>query len=224
LTLDYLTPDLYSVAAFEERVLERFASRADIIAAVGGDQALNPEHPMLREEQTFKSAAVLIPVIDRDGQATILLTQRTEHLSSHSGQVAFPGGKIDSGESPEEAALREAHEEVGLDSSQVEVIGTFGTYYSGSGYSISPVIGMVRGEPDLTLNHDEVAASFEVPLSFLMDQKNHNRESRYWQDKKVFYYVMPYADQAVEPPVERRIWGVTAGIIRMVQERLYGAV
>ena len=224
MTLDYLTPDLYSVSAFEERVLERFASRADVLAAVGGDQALNPQHPMMQEERVFKSAAVLIPVINRNGQATILLTQRTEHLSSHSGQVAFPGGKIDPGETPQQAALREADEEVGLDSAQVDVIGTFGTYYSGSGYSISPVIGMVRGEPVLALNHDEVAASFEVPLSFLMDQKNHNRESRTWQDKEVFYYVMPYADDAVEPPVERRIWGVTAGIIRMVQERLYGAV
>ena len=220
--MDYLTPDLYGFEAFEKRVLERFASRADLFAAIGGDQALNPHHPMMHENREFKPAAVLIPVIDRSGDATILLTQRTEHLSSHSGQVAFPGGKIDPGESPEGAALREAEEEVGLNSSQVDVIGTFGPYYSGSGYCISPVVGMVRGEPELTINEDEVAAAFEVPLSFLMNQKNHNRASRFFKDTEVFYYEIPYQDGDVDPPVERRIWGVTAGIIRMVQERLYG--
>ncbi|MGI9364739.1 MAG: NUDIX hydrolase [Rhizobiaceae bacterium] len=220
--MHYLTPDLYSVSAFRRRLSERFESRADILAAVGGDQALNPDHPMMVKERQFKPAAVLIPVIDRDGDATILLTQRTEHLSSHSGQVAFPGGKIDPGESPEQAALREANEEVGLEMQQIELLGTFGTYFSGSGYSISPVVGLIRGEPNLALNKDEVAAAFEVPLSFLMDQRNHNRESRFFEEKEVFYYTMPYPDAAVDPPVERRIWGVTAGIIRMVQERIYG--
>ena len=224
MTLDYLTPDIYGFDAFEARVLERFASRADVFSAIGGDQALNPNHPGITKGRNFKPAAVLIPVVNRGGEASILLTQRTEHLSSHSGQVAFPGGKIDPGESPEQAALREAHEEVGLAASQVDVIGTFGTYYSGSGYSIAPVVGTVRGEPKLSINHDEVAAAFEVPLAFLMDQKNHQRESRMWEDREVFYYTMPFADTGVEPPVERRIWGVTAGIIRMVQERLYGAI
>jgi 8-oxo-dGTP pyrophosphatase MutT (NUDIX family) len=222
LTLDFLTPDIYSVEAFEARVLERFASRADILEATGGDQTLNPDHPMMVEGRVFKPAAVLLPVIDRGGVSTILLTQRNERLSSHSGQIALPGGKIDAGETPKQAALREAHEEVGLHPDQVDVLGTFGTYYSGSGYSISPVVGMVRGEPDLTINHDEVAAVFEVPLAFLMDQKNHNRESRFFRDMEVFYYTMPYSDESADPPVEWLIWGVTAGIIRMVQERLYG--
>ena len=223
MTLHYLTPDLYSADAFETRVRERFASRADVLTAIGGDRALNPDHPMIHEGKVYKPAAVLIPVVDRGGHATILLTQRAEHLSSHKGQVAFPGGKIDEGESPEQAAVREAEEEVGLDRRQVDLIGTFGTYFTGSGYCISPVVGMVRGEPELTINEDEVAAVFEVPLAFLMDQKNHGRESRFWMDKEVFYYVMPYEDDTENPPVERRIWGVTAGIIRMVQERLFGA-
>ncbi|MEP0943061.1 MAG: CoA pyrophosphatase [Rhizobiaceae bacterium] len=222
MTLDYLTPDIYSVEAFEARVLERFASRADVLEATGGDQVLNPNHPMMVEERTFKPAAVLIPVIDRQGESTILLTQRTERLSSHSGQIALPGGKIDADETPVQAALREAHEEVGLAPELVDVLGTFGPYYSGSGYRVSPVVGMVRGEPELTINPDEVAAVFEVPLAFLMDQKNHNRESRFWNDKEIFYYTMPYAEEGSDPPVEWRIWGLTAGIIRMVQERLYG--
>ena len=166
-------------------------------------------------------AAVLIAVTDRP-EPGVILTQRPRDMRDHPGQVAFPGGKIDPGESPEGAALREAEEEVGLDSSQVDVIGTFGPYYSGSGYCISPVVGMVRGEPQLTINEDEVAAAFEVPLSFLMNQKNHNRASRFFKETEVYYYEMPYPDSDVDPPVERRIWGATAGIIRMVQERLYG--
>lgn len=220
--MDPWTSDIYSAQAFEKRVVERFSSRADVLAAVAGDQVLNPDHHMIVKEKTFKAAAVLVPVIDRGGQANILLTQRTEHLSSHSGQVAFPGGKIDHGESPEQAALREAHEEVGLEPSAIDILGTFGTYYSGSGYSISPVVGMVRGEPKLTINEDEVADIFEVPLSFLMDPDNHKRESRFWDKREVFFYAMPFADHSVSPPVERRIWGVTAGIIRTIQERLYG--
>lgn len=202
--------------------MERFESRADVLAAIGGDQALNPNHPMLKQNQTYKAAAVLIAIVDREGEANVLLTQRTEHLSSHSGQVAFPGGKIDSGESPQQAALREADEEVGLHASQLRLLGTFGTYFTGSGYSIAPVVAMVEGEPELTINEDEVAASFEVPLAYLMDETNHSRQSRMFLDTEVFYYSIPYQDMASTPPVERRIWGVTAGIIRMVKDRIFG--
>ena len=212
----------YSVAAFRQRVEERFNSRADIMAAVGGDHVLNPDFGSSIEDREFRDAAVLIPVIDRGGDAHILLTQRTEHLNSHSGQVAFPGGKIDDGESAERAALREAHEEVGLESNDIEILGTFGTYYSGSGFSIAPVVGQVRGDPELAINDNEVAAAFEVPLAWLMDRDRYNIESRTWQEKERFFYAMLYMDCSIDPPVERRIWGVTAGIIRMVQERLYG--
>ncbi|MEE9314884.1 MAG: CoA pyrophosphatase [Rhizobiaceae bacterium] len=221
--MDHLTPDIYSSSAFRERVLERFQSRADVLAAVGGDHILNPHYGEELTSKTFKEAAVLIPIIDRDGEAFVLLTQRTEHLSSHSGQVAFPGGKIDEGESNEQAALREAHEEVGLNPADVEVLGTFGTYFSGSGYSVAPVVGMVRGIPKLNISEDEVADVFEVPLSFLMNDANHIPETREWKNKEITYYTMPYKDENLDPPVERRIWGLTAGIIHMVQERLYGA-
>lgn len=214
--------DAYSTQAFRQRVTERFESRADVMAAIGGDHMLNPDHDGLFGEREFRDAAVLIPIIDRGGDAHILLTQRTEHLSSHSGQVAFPGGKIDAGESAQLAAVREAQEEVGLEPDTVEVLGTFGTYFTGSGYSIAPVVAVVDGEPALSINEDEVAAAFEVPLSWLMDKDRYAVESRVWQGKERFYYAMHFKDRSVSPPEERRIWGVTAGIIRMMRERLYG--
>ncbi len=213
-----LSTDPYSASAFRARVEERFRSRADILAAIGGDMALNPDFKERVKVEDLKRAAVLIPVIDRGDEASVLLTQRTEHLSSHSGQVAFPGGKIDAGESEVEAALREADEEVGLKLGRIDVLGAFGPYYSGSGYHITPVVGVIEGDPDLSINPDEVADTFEVPLRHLMSQEKHTINSRFWGEREIFFYAIPYE----EGGKERRIWGVTAGIIRMVQERLYG--
>ena len=213
----------YSAQAFRERVLERFESRANIMAAVSGDGMLNEGFDAMVTKRDLRDAAVLIPVIDRGGEATVLLTLRTDHLPSHKGQIAFPGGKLEEGETPVQAALREAEEEVGLHADQVEVLGTFGNYLSGSGYRVFPVVAMVKGEVELTLCDEEVAEAFEVPLSFLMDQNSHKVESLTWKDKERFFYAMPYQDETSVPPQERRIWGLTAGIIRTVQERLYGA-
>jgi 8-oxo-dGTP pyrophosphatase MutT (NUDIX family) len=157
---------------------------------------------------------VLIPVVDRGEEATVLLTKRTEKLRSHSGQVAFPGGGIEPIDSTaEDAALRETFEEIGLPASAVEVIGRMPDYVAGSGYRIVPVLGVVTPPFDLVINEHEVDVAFEVPLGFLMNAANHKRESRIWQDKRRFYYTMPYG--------ERLIWGVTAGIIRTLYERLY---
>ncbi|MFD0915774.1 NUDIX hydrolase [Pseudahrensia aquimaris] len=212
----------YSAAAFCKRLEERFARRADVMAAIGGDDRLNPGDREEFMDRDFKHAAVLIPVIDRGDDAHVLLTQRAEHLSSHKGQIAFPGGKIDPGETPEEAATREAWEEVGLNDNAVQLIGTFGDYYSGSGYRITPVAAKVRPDYEMVINEDEVASAFEVPLSFLMDRENHRIESLTWKERERHFFAMPFMDESVNPPVERRIWGVTAGIIRMVQERVYG--
>ncbi|MEL6785185.1 MAG: CoA pyrophosphatase [Pseudomonadota bacterium] len=219
-----LLDDPYSLTAFTHRVQERFESRADVMAAFGGDDRLNAEFAADMKNRTFKKAAVLIGVFEREGEARILLTKRTEKLKSHSGQIAFPGGKLDAGETGVEAALREAQEEVGLGPDHARVLGEFGTYYSGSGYAIHPVVAHLTGPLVWQPNPDEVAETFEVPLAFLMDQRNHQTESRFWNEKEIFFYAMPYEDRRVAPPVERRIWGVTAGIIRMVQERLYGAL
>ena len=179
-----------------------------------GDHRLNPDLRAMIVRPGLRDAAVLIPVVDHGDDATVILTQRTTGMRSHSGQIAFPGGKIDAEDpSPEDAALREADEEIGLDGAHVEIIGRLPDYVSGSGYRIAPVLAVVRPGFDLTINPDEVDAAFEVPLGFLMDPANHRRQSRVWNERERFFYEMPFG--------ERYIWGVTAGIIRTLYERLY---
>ena len=179
-----------------------------------GDHRFNPQHPRLSGAAELRDAAVLIPVVDRGPDATVILTRRADRLKSHSGQVAFPGGRIDATDaSPEDAALRETAEEIGLGREHIEIIGRMPDYVSGSGYRIAPVLAIVRPGFDLTINEHEVDATFEVPLRFLMDPANHTRDSRMWNDQEWFFYDMPYGGQ--------RIWGVTAGIIRTLYERLY---
>jgi 8-oxo-dGTP pyrophosphatase MutT (NUDIX family) len=179
-----------------------------------GDHRFNPGHERMIRTAPLRDAAVLIPVIDHGREASVLLTKRAETLRAHTGQVAFPGGRIDPEDaSPVETALREAEEEVGLSRLHVDVVGRMPDYVSGSGYRIAPVLAVVRQGFDLTINHDEVDAAFEVPLAFLMDPRNHAQQSRDFGGQSWVYYDMPYGGQ--------RIWGVTAGIIRTLYERLY---
>ena len=179
-----------------------------------GDHRYNPGHARLIRSGPLRDAAVLIPIVDRGPEATVLLTKRAETLRDHTGQVAFPGGRIDPEDvTPERTALREADEEIGLAGSYVDVIGRMPDYVFGSGYRIAPVLSVVRPGFHLHLNPDEVDAAFEVPLRFLMDPANHVVGSRFWGEREWFFYDMPYQD--------RRIWGVTAGIIRTLYERLY---
>jgi 8-oxo-dGTP pyrophosphatase MutT (NUDIX family) len=160
-----------------------------------------------------RPAAVLIGLIDRPEGTTVLLTERATHLRSHSGQVAFPGGKIDPGEDALEAALREAEEEVGLSRKHVEPFAQLDPYLSGSGYRITPVVAQIHPPFELTINHHEVADTFEAPFAFVMDPANHQRQSREWKGATRHFYAMPWEN--------RYIWGVTAGILRNLYERLY---
>lgn len=179
-----------------------------------GDHRWNPDAAPFVARDALRDAAVLIPVVDHGDRATVLLTKRAEKLRSHSGQIAFPGGRIDATDpSPEAAALRETEEEIGLNRHFIDIIGRMPDYVSGSGYRIAPVLSVVRPGFHLHINADEVDDAFEVPLSFLMDPANHARDSRIWQNKERFFYTMPYDG--------RNIWGVTAGIIRTLYERLY---
>lgn len=193
----------------------RVAAHAFDAAETYGDHRFNPGHPRLfLNGGELRDAAVMIPVVDHPSEATVLLTKRAETLRSHTGQVAFPGGRIDAGDaSPEATALRETQEEIGLQPRFIEIVGRMPDYVAGSGYRIAPVLSVVKPGFHLAINRDEVDDAFEVPLRFLMDPANHRRDSRVWQDLEWFFYDMPYG--------ERRIWGVTAGIIRTLYERLY---
>ncbi len=160
-----------------------------------------------------REAAVLIPITDRP-EPGVILTQRPDFLRSHAGQVAFPGGKIDDSD-PDEiaAALREAQEELAIPPAQVHVIGATDIYYSGSGYRITPIVGIIPPDLNLIANPDEVQDWFEVPLSFLIDPANAVRKSTNWQGFDRTYYDMNWQG--------RRIWGVTAGIVANLARRLY---
>ena len=180
---------------------------------IRGDLDLDPIMWEKAGVKATRPAAVLVPVVARS-EPVVLLTQRTPDLRSHSGQVAFPGGKIDPGDtSPEAAALREAAEEIGLDGQFVEPIGYLDLYLTFSGFRILPLVARVDPGYRLTINPGEVADAFEVPLEFLMEPANHQRLKRDWKGIERQYYAMPFG--------ERYIWGVTAGILRNLYERIY---
>jgi len=178
-----------------------------------GDHDADPVMKKIAEVRPIRPAAVLVPIVDHP-EPTVLLTQRAQHLPDHPGQVSFPGGKIDKGDTdPRASALREAEEEIGLDHAHVEPLGYLDLYMTTLGYRIVPVIARVKPGFALKLNVSEVDATFEVPLSFLMDQNNVQRHSRDWQGMTRHYYAFTFG--------ERYIWGVTAGILRNLHERIY---
>ena len=161
-----------------------------------------------------RPAAVLAPIVLREDGPYVLLTQRSSALRDHSGQVAFPGGKIEPGEKPLAAALREAEEEIGLARDRVEILGCLDPYQTSTGFRVFPVVGLTRPPVELTLDTSEVEDVFETPLSFLMNPVNHEKHSRVWQGKERFFYAMPWQG--------RYIWGATAGMIHNLYDRLYG--
>jgi 8-oxo-dGTP pyrophosphatase MutT (NUDIX family) len=152
-------------------------------------------------------AAVLIPLLLKEDGLSVLLTQRTNHLRDHAGQISFPGGRMDPEDlSPDDTALRESQEEIGLDPKRVEIIGYLPQYLTVSGYSVTPVVGLVQPQAEYVLDEFEVADIFEVPLHFLLDPANH--QVRLWQSEQGGrrFYSMPYEN--------RFIWGATAGMLR----------
>ena len=183
------------------------------VRPASSDYALNPPGPGPEIVARAKPAAVLAPIVARPDGPTVLLTLRAAAMRSHSGQVAFPGGRIDAGETPQAAAYREAREEIGLDPRHIEPLGWLDAYLTGTGYRILPLVAIVEPGFALALNAHEVDDVFETPLSFLMDPANHLRHELEWQGRMRRFYAMPHAG--------RYIWGATAGILRNLYERLY---
>ena len=177
-----------------------------------------PEHSVEKKFENREPAAVLIPLVMRD-ELMLLLTQRTTNLSTHSGQVAFPGGRMDATDvDAADTALREATEEIGLPRSHAEVLGALPIYVTGTAYSVTPVVALVKPGFVLKPNPGEVADVFEVPLAYLMNPANHRRHAVEFDGITREWLSMPYLDEAVRQEdgqlKERFIWGATAGMLR----------
>jgi 8-oxo-dGTP pyrophosphatase MutT (NUDIX family) len=202
--------------ALAQRRLRRSLSLADLEGAAPGgisDDASDGRRRELDSLAPLRPAAVLLPIVDRPGGLSVLLTLRAADLRAHSGQVAFPGGKIDPGETPCEAALREAHEEIGLQARFVEPLGWLDPFFTGTGFRVAPLVALVEPSFSLTVNKVEVEEVFETPFDFLMDAANHRLEEREWQGRRRKYYAIPHEG--------RYIWGATAGILRNLYEKLF---
>lgn len=165
------------------------------------------------EQLNLTPAAVLFPIVQREGTQTVLLTQRTAHLRDHAGQISFPGGRVEAEDlSPIHTALRETEEEIGLSRERIQVLGFLPEYRTGTGFRVTPVVALVLPPFDIQPDPFEVAEVFEVPLAFLLDPANHQQHSVHYRGALRQYFAMPYGDYF--------IWGATAGMIRSLTERL----
>lgn len=175
-----------------------------------GDHDLNPG---MAKPTELVQAAVLVPIVERREGFTVLLTQRTDHLNAHAGQISFPGGRLEATDAGlEAAALRETEEEVGLRRDRIEVVGQLDLYVTRTGFEVTPVVGIVTPPFSLTPDPFEVADVFEVPLSFIIDPANHLKQSRLHNGIQRQFYVLPYDN--------RYIWGATAGMLVNLSEVL----
>lgn len=162
-------------------------------------------------QRALRPAAVLVPIVAHDKGATVLLTQRPTHMREHAGQIAFPGGRCDDDDQGVvDTALREAWEEIGLARERVEVVGQLPAYLTGTGYQVTPVVGLVSPGFELRLHVGEVAEAFEVPMRFLMDPRHHERRRLLGPEVDREFLAMPYSDGTRE----FFIWGATAGMLR----------
>ena len=187
-----------------EELRRRFAGAAPHSESLYGDEGTRPGR------EALTPASVLIPIVARepagDAGLTVIFTRRAAHLRDHSGQVSFPGGRAAAGDSSAEAtALRESREEIGLDSGRVELLGRLADYHTRTGYRITPVVGVVAPPFELTPDANEVDEIFEVPLAFLFDPANRQRQSREWQGELRWFFSIQYG--------RHTIWGATAGML-----------
>ncbi|GLK78511.1 NUDIX hydrolase [Methylopila turkensis] len=202
----------FSLADFRDRAASRLLAHAPD----PDDPETVPigEHALLAPDRVPRAAAVLVGLVARD-EPQLLFTQRAKHLPVHAGQISFPGGKREpSDASSLAAALREAEEEIGLDARLVRPLGYLDLYVTNSGFAIVGCVAEIDPRYVLRLSPDEVDDAFEVPLGFLMREENHSVEMREWAGGLRKVHHMPWR--------ERHIWGVTAGLLRNLYERLYG--
>ena len=171
--------------------------------------------PRIEGIATFKPAAVLVAITERERPGMLLL-HRPSSMRAHPGQVALPGGRIDPGETPVEAALREAHEELGVSPGDVRVIGASDRYRTGSGYDITPVIGVVPPDVEIRPNPAEVAQWFEAPVDFLLDPANQTTRTAQFGGKEASFVEIVWSDGRQD----HRIWGVTGAILHNLSRRL----
>jgi 8-oxo-dGTP pyrophosphatase MutT (NUDIX family) len=221
---DYIAPPIFdprkvpvtSTGAHLPAVPSAAMSPQALRARFANQPTWSPE--VLREssfsQRELAHASVLLPLVMRD-ELHVLLTQRTMHMSTHGGQIAFPGGKADADDADAVAtALRETHEEVGIAASYIEVIGSMPTYLTGTQFVITPVVALVEPSFELNINHNEVAHVFEVPLAFLMSPANHHEHKFEWQGATRKWFSMPYPDTQAPNGKDHFIWGATAGMLR----------
>jgi 8-oxo-dGTP pyrophosphatase MutT (NUDIX family) len=199
-------------ADVETRLRARLDPLDRITDAQRSDRDLNPD--WVAPDMELRPAAVLAPIIMRPSGWTMLFTERSVETPAHPGQISFPGGRVQaSDESPLDTALRETEEEIGLARSRIAAVGAFDRYETGTGFRITPVVGLIEPGFTLTLDPREVASVFEAPLSFLFDPANHERRETEWRGQLRAYYAMPYEGHF--------IWGATAGMVRALYQRLY---
>lgn len=181
-----------------------------------GDYDLNPEHRSKQSARPLQPAAVLLPLVERADGFHLILTQRTDHLHHHPGQICLPGGRYDAtDQSLMDTALRETEEEIGLHRQFIEVAGYLDSYETATGFLIVPIIGFVRTGFQLTLDSFEVADAFEVPLSFIVEPRHYEQVRMQHADYSRVHYVLQYQ--------QRHIWGATAGILMNFYQRLQKA-
>lgn len=200
---DWITSRLDPIAHYNPSLADPVRSDFDLNPGLTFD---NPH--------ALRPAAVLVGLIERDDGLNVLLTRRSDTMRSHTGQIAFPGGRCDPGETPWVTALREAQEEVGLDPSFVTLSGLLHGYQTVTGFHVTPVVGFIDPAAQFVASPEEVADVFETPFDFLMNPANHERQHRVTPSgERRNFYAMPWND--------RFIWGATAGMLRSLYERLH---
>lgn len=202
-----------------EKIIQAIRPLSDIGEdSARGSPAPTGDHDLdrgARSNAPLTPAAVLVPLVMRDAGLHVLLTQRTEHLNDHAGQVSFPGGRREESDAGSvETALRETREEIGLAEDFIEVVGLLDDYETGTGFRITPVVSFVSQGFTLNLDSFEVADAFEVPLDYLFDPANQQQRSRDFHGRRRHYYVFEYGDRVV--------WGATAGMLMNLYRRVTG--